>query len=176
MTGWAQSARRSSFGEVDLNKYSDNMTVTCLVKQGTTTVDDCELAAFDDKGELRGKVFSHPEAGGFIFLTIQGEGNGATLLRFKAATGNGNIVDINETLTFSANQVVGTMEAPQVFTLSGQIRGDVNGDGDVSIADLTKLIDIVLNKIPSSAADIDGNGKVDLADVMALRKLLLRQP
>lgn len=175
LTGWAQSSRSSSFGEVDLNKYSDNMTVICQVKQGSTIVSDCELAAFDDKGELRGKVFSHPEADGLIFLTIQGEGNGVTPLQFKVAMGNGNIVDIKETLAFSANQVLGTMEAPQIFTPSGQIKGDVNGDGDVTIADLAKLIDIILNKTPSSAADIDGNGKVDLADVMALRKLILKQ-
>lgn len=175
MPGWAQSNRSSSFGEVDLSKYSDNMTVLCQVKQGSNIVIDCELAAFDDKGELRGKVFSHPEANGLIFLTIQGEGNGATQLHFKVALGNGNTMDIKEVLVFSANQVVGSIETPQTFTASGQIKGDVNGDGDVTIADLSDLIQIILDKIPSEVADIDGNGKIDLADVMALRKLILKQ-
>ena len=50
--------------------------------------------------------------------------------------------------------------------------GDVNGDGNVNIADVTELIDILLSgTTPPMAAD--GNGQVNIADVTALIDLLL---
>ena len=52
--------------------------------------------------------------------------------------------------------------------------GDVNGDGNVNIADVTDLIDILLNgTTPPMAADVDGDGHVNIADVTALIDLLL---
>ena len=52
--------------------------------------------------------------------------------------------------------------------------GDVNGDGNVNIADVTELIDILLSgTTPPMAADVDGNGQVNIADVTALIDLLL---
>lgn len=48
-------------------------------------------------------------------------------------------------------------------------RGDVNGDGQVNIADVTALIDYLLNgaTIPNSA-DFNQNGQVNIADVTEL--------
>lgn len=167
---WAQSARTSAFGEVNHYLYNDNMTIICQVKQGTKVVTDCELAVFDSKDELRGKSFSHVSEGGLIFLTVQGEGS--TALHFQASIG-GTVYDIEETLNFSANQMVGELEAPQTFTLS-PLKGDINGDGKISIADVTALIRVLIDKVSSPVADVDGNGTVDLQDVMALRKKLLQ--
>ena len=47
--------------------------------------------------------------------------------------------------------------------------GDVDGDGQVSIADVTALIDLILSGDTAPAvADVDGNGSVNIADVTAL--------
>ncbi|MBQ6165942.1 MAG: dockerin type I repeat-containing protein [Muribaculaceae bacterium] len=52
--------------------------------------------------------------------------------------------------------------------------GDVDGDGSVTIADVTELIDLLLNGEASqgedieNAADVDGDGSVTIADVTAL--------
>ena len=52
--------------------------------------------------------------------------------------------------------------------------GDVNGDGSTTIADVTLLIDILLNNVNAPAeADVNGDGFVTIADVTALIDMLL---
>ena len=55
--------------------------------------------------------------------------------------------------------------------------GDVNMDGDVTIADVTALIDYLLggddSAIDIEAANVNGNGDVTIADVTALIDMLL---
>jgi len=55
--------------------------------------------------------------------------------------------------------------------------GDVDGDGDVSIADVTALIDYLLGgdnaAIDADAADVSADGEISIADVTALIDLLL---
>ena len=48
--------------------------------------------------------------------------------------------------------------------------GDVNDDGTINVADVTALIQIVLNSTPVSldVADVNGDGSVNVADVTAL--------
>ena len=54
------------------------------------------------------------------------------------------------------------------------ILGDVNGDGNVTIADVTELIDIILLEGEYvEAGDIDANGSLTIADVTALIDMLL---
>lgn len=57
------------------------------------------------------------------------------------------------------------------------LRGDVNGDGTVSIADVTALIDYLLSGDESNAllinADVNKDGTVSIADVTALIDYLL---
>ena len=60
----------------------------------------------------------------------------------------------------------------------GHRKGDVNYDGEVSIADVTVLIDLILtDKINSDnkpLADINGDNEVNIADVTVLIEILLR--
>lgn len=57
---------------------------------------------------------------------------------------------------------------------SGVIVGDVNDDGDVNIADVTALIDILLDGSEApAAADVNGDENVNIADVTALIDALL---
>ena len=56
------------------------------------------------------------------------------------------------------------------------ILGDVNGDGHVTIADVTTLIDYLLNgsgDINLQAADVSQDGNISIADVSALIDMLL---
>lgn len=51
--------------------------------------------------------------------------------------------------------------------------GDVNGDGELSIADVTALIDMLLDGSNAPAvADIDGDGEVSISDVSALINII----
>ena len=60
------------------------------------------------------------------------------------------------------------------------LKGDINGDGIVGIADVTDLIDYLLtgnaDGLNLDAADVDGNGNVSIADVSDLIDMLLGMP
>ena len=60
--------------------------------------------------------------------------------------------------------------------MTASTRGDVDGDGNVSISDLTGLIDMLLsgNTTGNAAADCDGDGSVSIADVTTLIDYLLK--
>ena len=63
------------------------------------------------------------------------------------------------------------------FVLMPELRGDVNGDGDVTIADVSALIDYLLTGDPTgvnlAAANCNGDSDVSIADVSALIDFLL---
>ena len=57
------------------------------------------------------------------------------------------------------------------------LMGDVNGDGEVNISDVTTLIDYLLAMQPGdqfdAAADVNGDGEINITDVTAIIDLLL---
>jgi hypothetical protein len=58
----------------------------------------------------------------------------------------------------------------------GYVVGDVDHDGEVAIADVTKLIDYLLSGDTGDCvicADVDGDGEVSIADASALIDRLL---
>ena len=59
--------------------------------------------------------------------------------------------------------------------LTASTRGDVNGDGNVTISDVTALIDLLLGggTINNPAADCNGDSNVTISDVTALIDYLL---
>lgn len=63
------------------------------------------------------------------------------------------------------------------FVPMPELRGDVNGDGDVTIADVSALIDYLLTGDPTgvnlAAANCNGDSDVSIADVSALIDFLL---
>lgn len=57
---------------------------------------------------------------------------------------------------------------------TASLPGDVNGDGNVTISDVTSLIDIMLsNGTAPAQADVNGDGNVTISDVTSLIDLLL---
>ena len=53
------------------------------------------------------------------------------------------------------------------------LQGDVNLDGEVSIADINAVIDFILNNTWNKYADVNGDGEVNIADVNALTSIIL---
>ena len=55
------------------------------------------------------------------------------------------------------------------------MQGDVDGDSQVTISDVTALIDLLLSGAGSAnaTADVDGDGSVSISDVTALIDMLL---
>ena len=59
-----------------------------------------------------------------------------------------------------------------VFT-AGAITGDVNNDQEVNIADVNKVIEIILFNGTDMAADVNGDGEINIADVNAIIDIIL---
>ena len=58
---------------------------------------------------------------------------------------------------------------------TGELRGDVNGDGKVNVTDVTALVNMILGVIPKdeNSADVNGDGKMNVSDVTALVSIIL---
>ena len=67
-------------------------------------------------------------------------------------TAAADVVPLN-IATFSPNQTVR--------------KGDVNGDGEVDVADISAVISVMAGT-PNSSADVNGDGEVDVADISAI--------
>ena len=57
----------------------------------------------------------------------------------------------------------------KVFMTNG-IKGDVNGDGIVDVADIASVIDCMSGngRVSKERADVNGDGTVDVADIAAI--------
>ena len=83
-------------------------------------------------------------------------------------------------LTVPKSSLQGYKAAPQwqefLFPATW-LRGDVNGDGEINIADINVLIDIILGSIPDDdtmlRADVNEDGEVNIADINAVLDIIL---
>lgn len=85
---------------------------------------------------------------------------------------NFRVVEAGEyTLTVDpeAMTIVVTKKAPEFLV------GDVNGDGEVGIADLTMLVSLVMEGTSNERSDVNGDGETGVADVTFLVNILLNQ-
>ncbi len=57
--------------------------------------------------------------------------------------------------------------------VSPSMKGDVNGDGEVNIADINAIISVILTGGTSDTADVNGDGEVNIADVNAVIDIIL---
>jgi len=83
------------------------------------------------------------------------------------------------TYTVSAFDAAGNVSAPSspliVTTLRAGVRGDLDGDGQVTLADVRLMLQMLLGQtaVELAAADLDGDGKLSLSDVRALLELVV---
>ena len=73
---------------------------------------------------------------------------------------------------------VADFDPTEALIIAGQLlKGDVNGDGTITIADVTALVNIILGKgnteYKQAIADVNGDGSITIADVTALVNIIL---
>ena len=56
---------------------------------------------------------------------------------------------------------------------TASVPGDVNGDGEVNIADINAVIDLILKGTTDTHADVNGDGEVNIADINAIIDIIL---
>ena len=95
---------------------------------------------------------------------------GLTACRLRFVSWSGNVVS-SGAIKQANITAVAAVTPPDV------LHGDVDGDGIVSIGDVTELIDILLLNLANvdtvPAADIDHDGIISIADVTALIDLII---
>ena len=75
---------------------------------------------------------------------------------------------------YNQEQVDGAMANPVTgyFTLK-YLRGDVNGDGEVDVRDITALIDVIMNDGVNPRADVNEDGEIDVRDITELIDIIM---
>ena len=68
----------------------------------------------------------------------------------------------------------GDHQSPDKIIISRTgVKGDVNGDGEVNIADVNAVIKVILGGASNPAADVNNDGEVNIADVNAVINIIL---
>ena len=96
------------------------------------------------------------------------QNNGSTLTIW-----NGSAESV--TFTFTGTQKINTIAVTYESEQQTALRGDVNGDGQVTIADVTALVNIILGSQggDTSVADLNGDSQITIADVTSLVNIIL---
>ena len=62
-----------------------------------------------------------------------------------------------------------------VYKESAPLQGDVNGDGEISIADVNVVIDMILRGISDMSGDVNGDQEISIADINIIIDIILNQ-
>ena len=84
----------------------------------------------------------------------------------------------NEEVTLFTFKAYNGMAVYKIGTNVGEVPspgtpGDVNGDGEVNLADVNTVIDLILSGGNNPSADVNGDGELTLADVNSVIDLIL---
>ncbi|MBQ6078819.1 MAG: hypothetical protein IJK93_00950 [Muribaculaceae bacterium] len=61
-----------------------------------------------------------------------------------------------------------------IISRTSHIHGDVNGDGEVNIADVNAVIDAILQGKNDNACDVNGDNEINIADINAIIDIILK--
>lgn len=139
--------------------------VTVAASGDTTVYDVSGITAYGAGMMYNNVFFAGEEDEVLLALTYTGDG---VLEGFTASAG---------TLTGNSNPYTLIMPAEDVVisatAATAGIHGDVNGDGDVNVMDITALIDVIMNDGDNPRADVDGNGDINVMDITALIDIIM---
>lgn len=100
------------------------------------------------------------------------EGEDAKVTKLVEATADGYVAVITAVSADLKTQVAYEINIKK--PAAPVLKGDINGDGVLDVADASALIDMVLNSATcTEVADVNGDGALDVADVTELITLIL---
>ena len=87
-------------------------------------------------------------------------------------------VDVTESVRFRIVQTSGSRVNIDDITVYGRasetvLIGDVNGDGEINIADVNAVIDSILGTPNNPKCDVNGDGEINIADVNAIIDIII---
>lgn len=156
----------SVFDFVDSHAFGNSMNITAVVTKDGQTLGDALVAVYAADGGIRGKDITDATQQNKVFLTVYGESS--VPLVFKVYVG-GKTYTVDQGLTFSTNAFIGMTE-PYVISLT--LRGDVNADGKVDVADAVAVANFLVGRrqgtFIESVADVNGDTNISIADAVAI--------
>ncbi|MBR2083550.1 MAG: dockerin type I repeat-containing protein, partial [Muribaculaceae bacterium] len=189
---------------IALNKIENMETGADLDGNDNLRISDCELIddspikveGAEDSGELA-NVAQINSDGEYIYWSYIAPASDAEAIRNSVPLDPANPLhksgikclpakanpdgSMPTTVTFAVEGVEAYGVCGATYTEPGPdpepaVKGDVNNDGEVNIADVNALIDILLSGIDNSQgrSDVNGDGEVSIADVNTLIDMILK--
>lgn len=137
---------------VNARAWQYDMTAYAQLKVNGQTVGDYadyEVAAFCG-GECRGvaKVLTVEGDKPVLYLRIRSNATDGETITFRVyQTSTDTETPLEETLSYETQTVAGTPGEPIVLTLGSVLKGDVNGDGEVTAQDASLVQQYAARKI-----------------------------
>ena len=151
---------KSVTSEINSNLYDIDEGFKAVLDEQTAE----RMETIDNTADVEKCIVSHLDANSIddVYYTIE----------------DGQVVKHVETyVTYSSEATTVIYTKVELGTASTPILGDVNGDGSVSITDITTLVDAILIGIPqntdTSIYDINGDGDITISDVTVLVEMIL---
>lgn len=157
-----------------------------LVKADSVYIDDLELVynagikSISFKGQAldlatiqtTGIELAADETVSSVDFEVVKDGEDAKVTKLVEATADGYVAVITAVSADLKTQVAYEINIKK--PAAPVLKGDINGDGVLDVADASALIDMVLNSgTCTEVADVNGDGALDVADVTELITLIL---
>ena len=136
------------------------ITTSSLADGSTAFVYSATLAATGGKGAYSWSASGLP--------------SGLTLSSAGVISGQSSLA-VNSIVTFTVTDSFSPpYSASKTISLKILLKGDANGDGGITMGDVTKVERIILGlDSPTLSADADGDGQVNMGDVTRIERLIL---
>ena len=141
------------------------------------------FAAFDEYGNVRGLgvalfvPFGPYENSTLWEIILRSNEEIGDILSFKYYDASEDVIlDILETYTFLADELLGTLVDPLEFTaiFTGEELGDLNGDGFLNVVDIVSLVNIILYSGEyTHLGDFNEDGTLDIVDIVMMINWIL---
>lgn len=146
LTSFTTYAQAPGWTPAPNQNYTMSVVGVLELEDGTITLDPNDIIAGFVDGECRGiaSPLTDPGVEGILFLQLGSNQSSGETIQFKAYIADSDMIyDLNETLTFSSMDEVGTLQDPFVFTLADMERtisassganGSITPEGDIVVA------------------------------------------
>ena len=167
-----------------VNPHAFRYDMTAYVQLAGVRQGDYEVAAFcGDECRGVGKLLTADDGTQVFQLRIRSnEATGETIsFRIWTVSDEKELL-LEETLTFASQTVVGTPGSPFVLDVGNGLKGDVNGDGEITAQDASLIQQFVARKFGTDAsgfnaavADVNGDGEVNAQDASLLQQYVAKK-
>lgn len=161
--------------ECDPYAYEYDMTAYVTLKINNRIVSNpanYEIAAFCGTS-CRGvaNLMTADDGSKYYYLRIRSKKTSGEQIKFCVYNYSSDTeLWAENTVTFASQSVIGLPSNPSILQIVEFQLGDVNGDGDVDIADAVCIVNHIVCKpntaFDEAAADANGDGDVDIADAV----------